>query len=335
MNKNISHDANFRECLDIVAACCRIARAAQQASLTLPQHSKSDSTPVTAADFAVQAIINRKLGQFYKGVKILAEESSADLKTKNSLLKRVCELVGMNSPTVSTENIISAIDMGNHRGIQESYWTLDPIDGTKGFIRGAQYAIALAFIDKGEVTKAIMGCPNLSTSKDKSLDVISPTGSIFFSLKGKGSWVLPDAYTSFEPEQISCKLSQSEEIRICGSVEPLHSVTKKNDQIAQFLNKRNHKLKIDSQCKYAIVSRGQADAFIRLPTDRYYLEKVWDHAAGLLIASEAGAIVSDANGNDLNFRDGKEMLGNKGIVCASPYYHPRIITAIKDLQLNL
>ena len=79
-------------------------------------------------------------------------------------------------------------------------------------------------------------------------------------------------------------------------MEPLHSVTKKNDQIAKALNKKHHKLKIDSQCKYTIVSRGQADAFIRLPTDRYYVEKIWDHAAGFLIATEAGAVVSDADG---------------------------------------
>lgn len=106
-------------------------------------------------------------------------------------------------------------------------------------------------------------------------------------------------------------------------MEPLHSVTKKNDQIAKALNKKNHKLKIDSQCKYTIVSRGQADAFIRLPTDWYHIEKIWDHAA-----------VSDADGKDLNFSDGEGMLGNKGIVCASSSYHYQIIDAIKELRLN-
>lgn len=117
-------------------------------------------------------------------------------------------------------------------------------------------------------------------------------------------------------------------------MEPLHSVTKKNDQIAKALNKKNHKLKIDSQCKYTIVSRGQADAFIRLPTDRYHIEKIWDHAAGFLTATEAGAAVSDADGKDLNFSDGEGMLGNKGIVCASSSYHYQIIDAIKELHLN-
>ena len=88
-------------------------------------------------------------------------------------------------------------------------------------------------------------------------------------------------------------------------MEPLHSVTKKNDQIAKALNKKNHKLKIDSQCKYTIVSRGQADA-----------------------------AVSDADGKDLNFSDGEGMLGNKGIVCPSSSYHCQIIDAIKELRLN-
>ena len=105
-------------------------------------------------------------------------------------------------------------------------------------------------------------------------------------------------------------------------------------EVKKALNKKNHKLKIDSQCKYTIVSRGQADAFIRLPTDRYYVEKIWDHAAGFLIATEAGAVVSDADGKDLNFSDGGGMLGNKGIVCASSLYHSQIIDKIKELRLN-
>ena len=48
--------------------------------------------------------------------------------------------------------------------------------------------------------------------------------------------------------------------------------------------------RLDSQCKYAVVARGQADAYLRMPTKKGYVEKIWDHAAGMLIAQEAGAI---------------------------------------------
>lgn len=334
MKKHIGHDGAFRECISAVSTACQMTRKAQCAALKVAQYKKSDSSPVTATDFAVQALINRKLGCLYEDIAILAEESSKELKKKSDLVSAICNMLHFDWPNASTSELFSAIDLGSDKSQKDRYWTLDPIDGTKGFIRGGQYAIALAFIDKGEVTKAIMGCPNLSVSSGSSPDKVSETGSIFFSIKGTGSWIIPDDLSTFEPTQVFSKAEKSSEIRICGSVEPLHSVTKKNDQIAKALNKKNHKLKIDSQCKYTIVSRGQADAFIRLPTDRYYVEKIWDHAAGFLIATEAGAVVSDADGKDLNFSDGEEMRGNQGIVCANSFYHGQIIDTIKELRLN-
>ena len=45
-------------------------------------------------------------------------------------------------------------------------------------------------------------------------------------------------------------------------------------------------------------------------------------------------ILSLPDGKDLNFSDGEEMLGNKGIVCASSFYHGQIIDTIKELRLN-
>jgi 3'(2'), 5'-bisphosphate nucleotidase len=40
-------------------------------------------------------------------------------------------------------------------------WTLDPIDGTKGFLLGGQYAVCLALIEDSDVKLGVMGCPNL------------------------------------------------------------------------------------------------------------------------------------------------------------------------------
>ena len=58
------------------------------------------------------------------------------------------------------EAIAAWIDKGNGN-IAPRYWTLDPIDGTKGFIRGDQYAIALALIEQGQVKVGVLGCPSL------------------------------------------------------------------------------------------------------------------------------------------------------------------------------
>jgi 3'(2'), 5'-bisphosphate nucleotidase len=65
------------------------------------------------------------------------------------------------------------------------FWTLDPIDGTKGFLRGEQYAVCLALIENGEVQLAIQGCPNLPRNIH---DPCSIRGSLFVAVKGQGAF---------------------------------------------------------------------------------------------------------------------------------------------------
>ena len=76
-------------------------------------------------------------------------------------------------------------------------WTLDPIDGTKGFLRGGQYAVCLAFIVDSEIQVGIIGCPNLPFGPGSTLngfahlgegaEVKPGEGSIFVAVKGHGA----------------------------------------------------------------------------------------------------------------------------------------------------
>ena len=93
-------------------------------------------------------------------------------------------------------------------------------------------------------------------------------------------------------------------------------------------------VRLDSQCKYAVVARGQADAYLRMPTSRTYVEKIWDHAAGSIIATEAGAVVTDITGAALDFTHGRQLETNRGVVCAVPHVHGRIIEAIERLGIG-
>lgn len=63
-------------------------------------------------------------------------------------------------------------------------WTIDPIDGTKGFLRGEQYAVCLSLIVDGEVTIGVIGCPNLPHRVSKPE---GPKGYIFVAVKNQGS----------------------------------------------------------------------------------------------------------------------------------------------------
>ena len=62
---------------------------------------------------------------------------------------------------------------------------MDPIDGTKGFLRGGQYAVCLGLLLDGKVVVGVMGCPNLP------VDYTKPDGEkgvIFVAVKGQGAF---------------------------------------------------------------------------------------------------------------------------------------------------
>lgn len=64
-------------------------------------------------------------------------------------------------------------------------WTVDPIDGTKGFLRRDQYAICLALIIDGHVQLGVMGCPNLLVDyKEKE----GERGCLFVAVRGQGAF---------------------------------------------------------------------------------------------------------------------------------------------------
>ena len=64
-------------------------------------------------------------------------------------------------------------------------WALDPIDGTKGFLRGEQFAVCLALIVDGQVQVGVMGCPNLPVDA-KNQD--GEKGCLFITVKGQGAF---------------------------------------------------------------------------------------------------------------------------------------------------
>ena len=119
------------------------------------------------------------------------------------------------------------------------------------------------------------------------------------------------------------------------SVEAAHSNHSASAQIVTALGIQNPPFRIDSQCKYALVARGQADAYLRLPTRKGYVEKIWDHAAGSIIAQEAGVIVTDIHGNPLDFSHGAGLEKNRGVIAAVPSLHDRLIAAIDELEVGI
>jgi 3'(2'), 5'-bisphosphate nucleotidase len=125
-------------------------------------------------------------------------------------------------------------------------------------------------------------------------------------------------------------VSDAADAVFCESVESDHSAHGDSSKVAGILGVRAAALRIDSQCKYAAVARGDASIYLRLPTRADYQEKIWDHAAGALLVHEAGGRVTDLHGRKLDFSLGRTLENNKGAVATNGSIHDRVIEAVQE-----
>ena len=328
---------HFAGALRTVADSCRIARGVQRVLDEVRQITKDDRSPVTVADFAVQAIVALDLLEDEPAARIVGEERADVLRQDDQrpVLEAVVKAVRHVRPAISAAEVLDAIDRCDHDATGGAYWALDPIDGTKGFLRGQQYAVALGRIEDGQVVMGVMGCPNLPADHDRPLDPADEEGVMYGATLGGGTFELPagDPGGPRRPIQ-AARWKAGTPIRVCESVEAAHSKHADVQRIIEALGGAAAPVRLDSQCKYGVVARGQADAYLRLPTGKEYVEKIWDHAAGSLIASEAGAVVSDVAGAPLDFARGTRLEANRGIICTAAGLHESVIAAIDRLGIG-
>ncbi|MCY4262785.1 MAG: hypothetical protein OXC97_05670 [Candidatus Dadabacteria bacterium] len=86
---------------------------------------------------------------------------------------------------------------------------------------------------------------------------------------------------------------------------------------------------MDSQCKYAVLARGDASIYFRPPPRKDYRENIWDHAAGYIIVREAGGTVTDSSGKSLDFSLGRQLRQNRGILATNGAIHDAVVWAVK------
>jgi 3'(2'), 5'-bisphosphate nucleotidase len=289
---------------------------------------KSDRTPVTIADYGSQAIICKWIRKRFPNDSIVAEEDSKELRRpdRSVILEQVTNYVHAFIPTSSSEEVRSWIDFSSN-ALSDRFWTLDPIDGTKGFLRGDQYAIALALIERGVVTLGILACPNLYK------DIHYPFGDkgcLFVALRGKGSFQM-DIHGMNQRTISVSKVKNPSEATITESVEPDHADHLFHQRLAKQLNISKPSLRMDSQAKYGIVARGEITLYLRVPSsvEPMYKENIWDHAAGSIIAEEAGGKVTDVLGRPLDFSFGIKMVKNHGILVSNEILHDVVLKALE------
>lgn len=310
------------------AAVCRAVRAALGPELAA---TKADRSPVTVADYASQALISLALAEAFPDDAIVGEESSGGLTADvpAELVRAVVAQVRSIRPEVDLESICWALDRcGEPGGPAGRHWALDPVDGTKGFLRNQQYAVALALIEDGVVRLGVLACPNLSAAASAAG---APIGTLFVAESGRGAQQLGLAADApGRPVQVS-RASGFRGARYTESFEAGHSSQGVASAIATRLGITAAPLRMDSQAKYGLVARGEVELYLRLPHGDY-VEQVWDHAAGSLIVEEAGGRVSDFTGAPLDFTTGRRLERNRGVVAAPAALHAQAAAAARRVM---
>ena len=305
-----------------------VCQSVQKNLVTAATIEKKDKSPVTVADFASQALVCSALAGTSKVADVVGEEDAKDLReagAEETCAKVVEHVRGVRGAEVSTDQALDWIDLGGVTpdGIDTPYWTLDPIDGTKGFLRGEQYAIALGLLDHGRVVLGVLGCPNLPGPDGRP-------GCLLAATRGGGAQILPllgNGRDGAKDIRVS-DVTSTAAARFCESVESGHSDQDQSAQIAKALEITEDPVRVDSQCKYAIVAQGEAQIYMRLPTRKDYREKIWDHAAGLIVVEEAGGRVTDVRGNALDFAHGRKLENNAGVIATNGPIHDRVIEVV-------
>jgi 3'(2'), 5'-bisphosphate nucleotidase len=326
----MSYSREREVAIEAVRKASRLCRVVQANLVSDESMSKKDRSPVTVADFAAQAVVTHDLRRAFPDTPMVGEEDAAELRdpANSALRDKVVAHVREFEAGLSPDEILDLIDYGTDPGGPEGrHFTLDPIDGTKGFLRMDQYAVALGLIEDGKVVLGVLGCPNMPVD---SANPDGEKGCLFIAVRGEGASVcsLEDASeTAISVTAIDDPAAAS----FCESVEKAHSSQSDSAKVAELLGITAPPFRIDSQCKYGAVGRGDASVYLRLPARADYEEKIWDHAAGAIVITEAGGRVTDVDGKELDFSLGRTLKNNKGVIVTNGRLHDRVIAAVKEV----
>jgi 3'(2'), 5'-bisphosphate nucleotidase len=221
--------------------------------------NKQDNSPLTAADMAAHNTICNGLRSLTPSIPILSEES-AEISFKE-------------------------------RSQWNQYWLVDPLDGTREFVkRNGEFSVNIALI---EGNQSILGVIHIPV-----------TGVSYSASRNNGAKIHKDNSSALP---ITVKKTLSNKITIAGSRS--HG----SARLKTFIEKLDHPevLSIGSSLKFCLVAEGKADIYPRFgPTSE------WDTGAAQAIIEEAGGIVVDMNFNRLQYNSKESLLNPEFLVIA-------------------
>ena len=271
-------------------------------------YAKQDHSPVTVADLASQIYIISKLKDIFPEDSVIAEESfSTIVNLSNEKLIQSC----YNELNLSLEPDFK--ELLNYRGVPSpNQWSIDPIDGTKGYLKGLSYAIGIGLISNRVKLFSIIGVPNYRENQ----------AAIFYAKKGRGTSV---AYG--ESEFSSVIVSDKKNINDYTLCHSLHYDEPWVLKLANILGIKKF-VQIDSMAKFCMIADGSSDLYIKpMARDRSF---IWDFLPGDLLVTEAGGVVTDLMGNVPEYINEKCVISTPGLLVSNGRSHKEIIEVIKD-----
>jgi 3'(2'), 5'-bisphosphate nucleotidase len=225
--------------------------------------SKQDRSPVTEADRAAELIILGALARAAPGIPVIAEEEVA---------------------------------AGRIPAHDDTYFLVDPLDGTKEFIRGGDdYTVNIGLIECGTPKLGVVFAP--------------ATGRLHGGCVGEGAWV-----EEGQGRKAIFTRTRGELTTAVASKSHLNQAT--IDYLEAAVGNCGY-LSIGSSLKFCIVAEGKADIYPRAsPTSE------WDTAAGHAVLLAAGGLVDGPDGQPLRY--GKRAFLNRAFVATSGWKAPRL-----------
>ena len=237
---------------------------------------KSDKSPLTKADLSSNKIICQSLKEITPAIPILSEESS-DIPYQERMKWK-------------------------------QYWLVDPLDGTKEFIKkNGEFTTNIALISKN---RPILGVINAPAKNE-----------IFWGSKDIGAYHLMGRSVS-NKKKISVSQHDKNNLRIVTSRSHPSGVLK--TLIGKL--ERFEVVSVGSSLKFCLIAKGEADCYPRLgPTCE------WDTAAGEIIAESAGATIVDTRNNPIKYNKASGFLNPNFIVASTKALSGELVSMVKDL----
>ncbi|KAK3180510.1 hypothetical protein K4F52_008101 [Lecanicillium sp. MT-2017a] len=317
--------------------------------------SKADASPVTAADFAAQALLISALHKALPNDRFLGEESADVLRNDDALRKQVWELVSATylddaesaallATPESEEDMLKCIDLGGKEtgGPSGRIWVMDPIDGTATFLQGKQYAVALALVVDGKEAVGVMGCPNLNPTASRVEETLVDNdgyGIMLSAVRGQGAVIRPIGTGALLPSRPIAKLAE-----FSGDMKDVNFVDSSlsEDYHLALARKVSSKIGVElpgteawsTHMRYAAQVLGKTGNYvqIRMPEENNDRDDcIWDYAGAQLLFKEVGGTVTDLRGKEIDFGAGRRLGSNFGVVCAVGGLHGQLLKAVGEV----